>query len=160
LFHSDSIKTNDTLKFKTPKGRIVYGSGGITPEVFVALDTANNILLNSLFGAGVLRDFCFDYFDKNYNQLKKYKSEDDFIAQFKTTDVMLNEILKLARAKKLSINNREWNRAKSDIRQRIKSTLGRYLYEDRTAFKVLYPSDHEILKAIEVGKNFNQFLHP
>jgi carboxyl-terminal processing protease len=160
LFHSDSIKTNDTLKFKTPKGRIVYGSGGITPEVFVALDTANNILLNSLFGAGVLRDFCFDYFDKNYNQLKKYKSEDDFIAQFKTTDVMLNEILKLARTKKLSINNREWNRAKSDIRQRIKSTLGRYLYEDRTAFKVLYPSDHEILKAIEVGKNFNQFLHP
>ncbi len=160
LFHSDSIQKIDTLKFKTPKGRIVYGSGGITPEVFVALDTANNIVLNSLFGSGVLRDFCFDYFDKNYNQLKKYKSEDDFIAQFKTSEQMLNEILKLAKAKKLSINNKEWNRAKGDIKQRIKSTLGRYLFEDRTAFKVLYPTDHEILKAIEVGKNFNQFLNP
>ena len=160
LFHSDSIKTVDTLKFKTPKGRIVYGSGGITPEVFVALDTANNVVLNSLYGSGVLRDFCFDYFDKNYNQLKKYKSEDDFIAQFKTTDAMLNDVLKLSKAKKLSINSKEWNRAKADIRQRIKSTLGRYLYEDRTAFKVLYPSDHEILKAIEVGKNYNQYLHP
>ncbi len=160
LFHPDSIKKIDTLKFKTPKGRIVYGSGGITPEVFVALDTANNIVLNSLFGSGVLRDFCFDYFDKNYNQLKKYKSEDDFIAQFKTSEQMLNEILKLAKAKKLSINNKEWNRAKVDIKQRIKSTLGRYLFEDRTAFKVLYPTDHEILKAIEVGKNFNQFLNP
>ncbi len=160
LFHSDSIQKIDTLKFKTPKGRIVYGSGGITPEVFVALDTANNVVLNSLFGSGVLRDFCFDYFDKNYNQLKKYKSEDDFIAQFKTSEQMLNEILKLAKAKKLSINNREWNRAKVDIKQRIKSTLGRYLFEDRTAFKVLYPTDHEILKAIEVGKNFNQFLNP
>jgi carboxyl-terminal processing protease len=160
LFHSDSIQKIDTLKFKTPKGRIVYGSGGITPEVFVALDTANNVVLNSLFGSGVLRDFCFDYFDKNYNQLKKYKSEDDFIAQFKTSEQMLNEILKLAKAKKLSINNKEWNRAKVDIKQRIKSTLGRYLFEDRTAFKVLYPTDHEILKAIEVGKNFNQFLNP
>lgn len=160
LFHSDSIQKIDTLKFKTPKGRIVYGSGGITPEVFVALDTANNIVLNSLFGSGVLKDFCFDYFDKNYNQLKKYKSEDDFIAQFKTSEQMLNEILKLAKAKKLSINNKEWNRAKGDIKQRIKSTLGRYLFEDRTAFKVLYPTDHEILKAIEVGKNFNQFLNP
>jgi carboxyl-terminal processing protease len=160
LFHSDSIQKIDTLKFKTPKGRIVYGSGGITPEVFVALDTANNIVLNSLFGSGVLRDFCFDYFDKNYNQLKKYKSEDDFIAQFKTSEQMLNEILKLAKAKKLSINNKEWNRAKVDVKQRIKSTLGRYLFEDRTAFKVLYPTDHEILKAIEVGKNFNQFLNP
>ncbi len=160
LFHSDSIQKIDTLKFKTPKGRIVYGSGGITPEVFVALDTANNIVLNSLFGSGVLRDFCFDYFDKNYNQLKKYKSEDDFIAQFKTSEQMLNEILNLAKSKKLSINNKEWNRAKLDIKQRIKSTLGRYLFEDRTAFKVLYPTDHEILKAIEVGKNFNQFLNP
>lgn len=160
LFHSDSIQKIDTLKFKTPKGRIVYGSGGITPEVFVALDTANNIVLNSLFGSGVLRDFCFDYFDKNYNQLKKYKSEDDFIAQFKTSEQMLNEILKLSKAKKLSINNKEWNRAKVDVKQRIKSTLGRYLFEDRTAFKVLYPTDHEILKAIEVGKNFNQFLNP
>lgn len=160
LFHSDSIQKIDTLKFKTPKGRIVYGSGGITPEVFVALDTANNVVLNSLFGSGVLRDFCFDYFDKNYNQLKKYKSEDDFIAQFKTSEQMLNEILKLAKAKKLSINNKEWNRAKVDIKQRIKSTLGRYLFEDRTAFKVLYPTDHEILKAIEVGKNFNRFLNP
>ena len=160
LFHSDSIQKIDTLKFKTPKGRIVYGSGGITPEVFVALDTANNVVLNSLFGSGVLRDFCFDYFDKNYNQLKKYKSEDDFIAQFKTSEQMLNEILNLAKSKKLSINNKEWNRAKLDIKQRIKSTLGRYLFEDRTAFKVLYPTDHEILKAIEVGKNFNQFLNP
>jgi carboxyl-terminal processing protease len=160
LFHSDSIQKIDTLKFKTPKGRIVYGSGGITPEVFVALDTANNIVLNSLFGSGVLRDFCFDYFDKNYTQLKKYKSEDDFIAQFNTSDQMLNEILNLAKSKKLSINNKEWNRAKVDIKQRIKSTLGRYLFEDRTAFKVLYPTDHEILKAIEVGKNFNQFLNP
>jgi carboxyl-terminal processing protease len=160
LFHSDSIQKIDTLKFKTPKGRIVYGSGGITPEVFVALDTANNIVLNSLFGSGVLRDFCFDYFDKNYTQLKKFKSEDDFIAQFKTSDQMLNEILNLAKSKKLSINNKEWNRAKVDIKQRIKSTLGRYLFEDRTAFKVLYPTDHEILKAIEVGKNFNQFLNP
>jgi hypothetical protein len=72
---------------------------------------------------------------------------------------MLNEILRLAKNKKLSINAKEWNRAKLDIKQRIKSTLGRYLYEDRTAFKVLYPTDHEILKAIEVGKNFNQPIY-
>ena len=37
--NADSIKVNDSLKFQTPKGKIVYGGGGIIPDVFVAIDT-------------------------------------------------------------------------------------------------------------------------
>ena len=41
LFTKDSIKVNDSLKFVTPKGKIVYGGGGIVPDVFVPVDTLN-----------------------------------------------------------------------------------------------------------------------
>ena len=38
LFSRDSIKVNDSLRFKTKKGRTVYGGGGIVPDVFVPMD--------------------------------------------------------------------------------------------------------------------------
>ena len=39
MMSADSIKVNDSLKFTTRGGRTVYGGGGITPDVFVPLDT-------------------------------------------------------------------------------------------------------------------------
>ncbi|MCF0167279.1 MAG: S41 family peptidase, partial [Bacteroidales bacterium] len=39
LFSADSIKVNDTLKYVTPGGKVVYGGGGIIPDVFVPIDT-------------------------------------------------------------------------------------------------------------------------
>ena len=38
LFHADSIKFNDSLKYQTLKGRTVYGGGGIMPDYFIPLD--------------------------------------------------------------------------------------------------------------------------
>src|SRR3972149_1878245 len=58
LMHADSIHGNDSLKYTTPKGKIVYGGGGITPDIFVALDTAGRTsYLTQLFLKGGLHQF-------------------------------------------------------------------------------------------------------
>jgi carboxyl-terminal processing protease len=73
LFAKDSIKIADTLKFKTPKGRIVYGGGGIVPDVFVPLEASKgNEVVPVLMQSGVLINFVFETLDKNrkaYNSL-------------------------------------------------------------------------------------------
>jgi Periplasmic protease len=54
FFHSDSVKFNDSLKYLTLNGRAVYGGGGIMPDYFVPLDTANSSeYFNELYGANV-----------------------------------------------------------------------------------------------------------
>lgn len=41
LQYRDSIHTVDSLAFRTPKGKVVYGGGGIIPDVFVGVDLKN-----------------------------------------------------------------------------------------------------------------------
>ena len=66
LFHQDSIATVDSLTYTTPAGKVVHGAGGITPDVFVALDTIRwSGYLSDLSWTGTLRDAAFAYVDAN-----------------------------------------------------------------------------------------------
>jgi carboxyl-terminal processing protease len=66
LYHKDSIKTPNTPKYKTSKGRIVYGGGGIVPDIFVPieLEHGNENSVN-LLELGVLSHFVFEQLDKD-----------------------------------------------------------------------------------------------
>ncbi|MFZ4549895.1 MAG: S41 family peptidase, partial [Bacteroidales bacterium] len=62
LEFSDSIKLNDSLKFKTPGGKTVYGGGGIMPDIFVPVDRNPNLkFYNESVNKGILYQFAFDY---------------------------------------------------------------------------------------------------
>lgn len=68
MVHPDSIKMPDSLKFKTSKGRVVYGGGGIMPDVFVPMDTTrlSDYYLN-LRAKGLITDFCNDWANQHRN---------------------------------------------------------------------------------------------
>ncbi|MBM3428066.1 MAG: S41 family peptidase [Bacteroidetes bacterium] len=151
LFNSDSIQKVDTLKFITPGGKVVYGSGGITPEVFVPLDTSNVFVINQLIMSGVMRDFCFEYFTNNQKFLKGFTNEKSFIDEFKVTEAMLTTMQSRLKKEWPTMKAKDWNKAKGDIRARIKGTIGRYLFDDNTLEKVMFKNDRELLKAIEVA---------
>ena len=71
LFHADSITHSDSLEFQTLLGRTVYGGGGITPDVFIPLDT--NLVsraLAELIWSGSLRDAAFNWVDANRDELE------------------------------------------------------------------------------------------
>ena len=79
LLHSDSIHFPDSLKYTTPKGKTVYGGGGIMPDIFVPLDTAGvSGFYTEINGLGVINQFAYDYLDQHRSTLEKYKSFNDF----------------------------------------------------------------------------------
>ena len=64
LFLEDSIQLADTVAYRTLQGRKVYGGGGITPDVFIPLDsTQSNRALAELVWTGALRDASFTWVD-------------------------------------------------------------------------------------------------
>jgi len=75
----DSIKYSDTLKYYTRMKRVVYGGGGIMPDIFVAADTSG---YSGYFGKitqkGLVYQYAFDYSDKNRQELGKLKTGKDF----------------------------------------------------------------------------------
>lgn len=63
LYHRDSIKVNDSLVYKTMNGRLVYGGGGVIPDVFVPYDTTQNSdLLFAILGKNLMGNFAVQMF--------------------------------------------------------------------------------------------------
>jgi carboxyl-terminal processing protease len=74
LFQMDSIHPNTSLEYKTNKGRIVYGGGGITPDVFVPLDTnAINHFMAQIVQKNLFREFSLRYYRNNKTELETSK---------------------------------------------------------------------------------------
>jgi carboxyl-terminal processing protease len=78
LFHSDSFPRPVTGKFRTSKGRIVYGGGGVMPDVFVPLDTlATNPFLIGLMQKNIFREFARDYYRLYQKELSHFRKRAD-----------------------------------------------------------------------------------
>ena len=71
LYERDSIKVADTLKFKTKNGRVVFGGGGIVPDIFVPIEKEHGLEgLGYLMQSGIMGHFAFEQLDKNRSDFK------------------------------------------------------------------------------------------
>ncbi len=98
LYTADSIHFPDSLKYKTPNGKIVYGGGGIMPDIFIPLDTTKySSLYGEMFRKGVFSGFTLDYMNSNREQLKaKYPTIQDFKKNFVVSDELLKQVMDYA----------------------------------------------------------------
>lgn len=98
FFSADSISFPDSLKYKTPNGRIVYGGGGIMPDIFIPLDTTKySSLYGEMFRKGIFSGFTLDHMNTNRETLKKqYPTIEDFKNNFTVSDELLAQVLEYA----------------------------------------------------------------
>ncbi|HAO14078.1 MAG TPA: peptidase S41 [Tenacibaculum sp.] len=142
LFNKDSIKTTDSLQFKTPEGKIVYGGGGIIPDVFVPIDTTSNI---STFIFIPLQNFAFDYVDNNRATLNTL-SIDEFIETFDSNHKISKLFFSKIKDFKLS------NKSKSKIKNSLKTVIARDLFNDEGLYKLSEKDDKMIQKVLKLEK--------
>ena len=82
LVNADSIHFPDSLKFKTASGRIVYGGGGVMPDIFVPMDTMRlSDYYISLRGKGILNTFPMQWADA-HRGTTEVKTFDDFLRNY------------------------------------------------------------------------------
>ncbi|MDP4599830.1 MAG: S41 family peptidase [Polaribacter sp.] len=141
LLSKDSIKVVDSLKYKTPKGKIVYGGGGIIPDVFVAIDTTSYL---SGFYFNSVNNFAFDYVDTNRKKLEKWKLN-DFIQNFDKDNVVLQNYL-------TSIKERvnPSMKTKQNIEKYLKASVANVLYGDIGFYKIIHQDDKMLQKVLEL----------
>ena len=158
LTSADSIHFPDSMRFKTPGGRTVYGGGGITPDVFVPMDSIYfSGLLSDIAYSGVIRDYCFNYIDKHHKELNKYKNDEEFIDKFIVTDAMLNSLVEMAEAQEVKVNRVVLRKINPQLKTRMKSQLARNLYDENAMFRVLLDNDQDFIKALQVIGNYKAY---
>lgn len=149
LYSRDSIKIADSLKFKTPKGKIVYGGGGIVPDVFVPIEAEHgNENVAYLMQTGVVGHFVFEELDQNRNAfngisygafLKKMKTSDAYFLKFK--NYILRSGLEL-----------HMDKTKNLVKRHITAELARQLYGEMYYYDVILKEDTMIKIALNSKK--------
>ncbi|MDX2173232.1 MAG: S41 family peptidase [Bacteroidota bacterium] len=150
LYSADSIKIDKTKKYTTPGGKVVYGGGGIVPDIFIPLDTmkySSNV--NKLYFSGALNSFAFEFTDNNRAKfLSTFKTAKDFINSYNVSNTEVEALKNYLESKKVTtINVSTKDKGFSEI---LKALIGRNLFDKDAYYPILNKNDNAILKAIEV----------
>lgn len=151
LYQIDSSLLVDSLKFKTPKGRTVYGGGGILPDVFIPMDTlGSSWYFTELRYSPVFQNFAFDYLaDKR----TKWKTIGQFSSSFEVSDQLLESFVKYAEVNfKIPRNEKGLATSKKVIKYNIKSEIARQLWMEQGYYSVISKYDKEVMKAFNFLK--------
>ncbi len=155
FFNQDSIKFNTSKVYKTAKGRIVYGGGGIMPDVFVPLDTTHNTpYLAKLFSSSILREYAFEYTNAHRKELEKM-SFTDFRKKFTVTDAMLKEVIASATKEDIPYADKEFQHSKVFLTNQIKALIARTFWRrekdglNNEFYQIMAEQDPVYLKALQ-----------
>lgn len=150
LQHADSIHYADSLKVHTLKlGRPIYGGGGITPDVFVPLDTTfYSDYYRDLNAKGLINQFAIRYTDTNRKKIKaEYKDANAFEQRFNITQAMINELVEMAKKEGIEPKPEMLKRSEPTIKNVIKAIIARDVYGDDNLFYRILNSNNDIYKA-------------
>jgi carboxyl-terminal processing protease len=144
----DSIAFADTIKYHTPGGRVVYGGGGIMPDVYVALKAEEkDKLYNRINHQNLIFQFAFDYTDKERANLEQYKTVDEFRNNFKVDEKLFNRFTSYLNDQKIVYTQQELRDSENKIKVLLKAYIGRNLLDDAGFFPVY----HEVDKIFQVA---------
>lgn len=144
----------DTVKYLTKLNkRVVYGGGGISPDVFVPVDTAyRTAYYRQLTDKGILNKFMIAYLDdKRTELLSHFPAETDFENSFEVSDDLLQQLTEYAQQENLPPDDvAGFQTALAQIKLHIQSFLAKYLYSAQLSQKIVNRNNDTYLKALEV----------
>ncbi len=149
LYKKDSIKIGDTLKFKTAKGKIVYGGGGIVPDIFVSMEGLHGeeSVIYIMEQSGIVGHFAFEQLDKYRNDFKGLTFE-KFVEKMAQTDMYFrnfqNYLIGNGVTLKLSSN-------KELVKRYLTAEFARQLFEEENYYQIVLQEDPMVKAVLEAN---------
>ena len=151
--YSNGQHLNDTTYSKqktytTESGKLVYGGGGIMPDIYVPLDTLGYTnYYYSISAKGIINEFVFDHvLSRNLN----LKHPDVFVKNFNLSSGDYEEIELMASAQKITPAPKQLDLSRKVIEMNVKALLARYYFGDEGFYKVLNAEDRVIARSLDV----------
>ena len=155
LTSADSIHASDTVKFFTMNKRVVYGGGGIMPDVFVPIDTVQSSnYFGQLVRRGILNTFALTFVDENRQHLlAEYPDPETFRRSYKVTDALLDQLVAQAAKEEVEPDSAGLERSQALISIRLKALIARDLWDTSAYWQMINaenPVDRSFQRALEV----------
>ena len=147
LYKKDSIKVDDTLKFKTPKGKIVYGGGGIVPDIFVPLEVEHGDEgVGYLMQSGPISYYVFEELDKNRKEFEGLKFN-QFLSKMDKSDLHFNNFKKYLSKNGLDL---KLDKDKNLVKRYLTAEFARQLFGEEFYYSIVLKGDAMIKKAVNL----------
>lgn len=150
LFSPDSINFPDSLKYKTPAGKTVYGGGGIMPDIFIPLDTTNySYFYSELVRKGVVSSFVMNYLSDNREKLKaQYSTFEEFKKKFSISNKMYNDLVEYAKKEGVVDSAKLY----------FAANLEKFAKEKKAELDSIYASENDLRKMDILDKMISDYM--
>ena len=152
FFSADSIHFADSLKFTTPKGKTVYGGGGIMPDVFIPMDTTDiTQYYVEVTGRNILYRYTIDYADRHREALNKVENMQQLTELLDSDKNLFNDFIRYATQQGVKPNYRDIARSRKIMEAQLRAYIGRNtVLEDDGFYYNIIPIDAELTRSIEL----------
>ena len=152
MFSADSIRFADSLRFVTPKGKVVYGGGGIMPDVFVPIDTLDMTpYYYAATGLNVLYRYTLEYADRHRQQINSIRTIDQLEALLDGDGRLLEDFVSYAAQKGVKPNWKEIRKSERLLSAMLRAYIARNTeLQDVGYFSQIAPIDESLQKALEI----------
>ncbi len=151
FFSADSIRFADSLRYTTVGGRVVYGGGGIMPDIFMPLDTADvTRYYLDVTNRNILYRYTIEYADRHRKALDAVKTTDDLKKLLDSDTRLLEDFTAYAARKGVAPDRRQIERSRELLTAQLRAYIGRNtVLEDAGFYSNIYVIDNAVKKAIE-----------
>ncbi|WP_281716989.1 S41 family peptidase [Alistipes senegalensis] len=154
FFSADSIHFADSLKRTTPGGKVVYGGGGIMPDVFIPADTTDvTKYFIEVSGRNILYRYTIEYADRHREALNAVQTIGDLQALLDSDKTLVDDFVRYAARKGVAPRYGDIARSRRLIEAQLRAYIGRNTkLEDNGFYANIYPVDNEIVRAVGILK--------
>lgn len=147
----DSIKFDDSLKYKTKSGKVVYGGGGIMPDIFIPIDKNENYhYYNSVLNRGIIHQFTFEYTDRNRMALNKYANFNDFNKRFIIDERFMQEFAAYAEKEGVKPDPKGFAFTKAEMTNLMKALIARNLFDEKGFYPIYLKTDKTFKEGLKL----------
>ena len=152
MFSADSIHFADSLRKVTPKGKVVYGGGGIMPDIFVPIDTLNMTpYYYATTGLNILYRYTLDYADRHRKEINNIHTLPELNAFLDGDKTLLEDFVQYAATKGVKPNRKEIATSRELLTSMLRAYIARNTeLQDVGYFSQIAPIDETLQKAFEV----------
>lgn len=149
----DSIHLADTAKYYTRMKRVVYGGGGVMPDIFIPADTTgNSSYLFKLMQKGLVYQYAFDYADKHREELSNLKSGTEFVDLLHKRHIF-NEFLQYAAKNGVAENAAGIKASGKIIETQLMAYIARNIIGEEGFYSIISSLDNTLLEAVKTINN-------
>ncbi|MBO4741693.1 MAG: S41 family peptidase [Bacteroidales bacterium] len=152
---SDSLNykpKDDTVKYYTKNGRVVYGGGGILPDIIIPYEKdVTYVYYNTLIRKGLVQKYAFDYVERNSKALKqKYPASDDFIKNYNVDNAFFEAFVQYTEKQGVKRDKASIAAHGKELKVSLKAYMAEILYGQDAFYEIYLTNDPELAKALKV----------